>query len=62
VLAKHRSELGAQRFAIGDAVLVRAKRGSVPSSGLPISLHNLRKVPSLPTPMKMLSVLVGKIA
>ncbi len=32
---------------------LRAKRGSVPSSGLPSSLHSLRKVASLPTPMKI---------
>jgi hypothetical protein len=57
VLAEHGGEFGAQRIAV-----LRAKRGSVPSSGLPISFASLRKVPSLPTPMKILSVRVGKIA
>ena len=54
------SSRNASRLAMRS--LLRAKRGSEPSSGLPISLASLRKVPSLPTPMKMLSVFVGKIA
>src|SRR6267142_3350749 len=48
------SARSASRLAMRS--LLRAKRGSVPSSGLPISLQSLRKVPSLPTPMKILSV------
>src|SRR5712671_6489141 len=54
------SARSASRLAMRS--LLRAKRGSDPSSGLPISLASLRKVPSLPTPMKISAVRVGKIA
>src|ERR1700716_3852653 len=62
VLTEHAASSARSASRLAMRSLLRAKRASVPSSGLPISLQSLRKVPSLPTPMKMSAVRVGKIA
>ena len=63
VLAEHGGEFGAQRLAVGDAVLVAGKTRIGAEFGLAdFTCTSLRKVPSLPTPIKMLPVRVGKIA